>query len=479
MLAGLGRGLQHAGAQTLSRHFQKAKGRNAANLNAGAVGLELVFQALFDGKIVATLIHVDEIDDDETRQIAQADLPGDLFGGFEIGLERRFLDRAFLGGAARVHIDGHQRLGDADDDVAARFELNGRVEHVGQIALDLVARKQRRGVGIGFHVLGVGRHDHLHEVLGVAIACLAFDQNLVDLAGVEIADGTVDQIALFIDRRGRDGFQRQVADLFPLPLEIFVIALDLGLGALAARGADDQARALRHIDFLSDFLELLAVCGIGDLAGNATTARGVGHQHAIAPRKAEIGCQRRALVAAFFLDDLHQHDLADLDDLLDLVSPGPGLAGGADVFLGIVIGDGFGRLCGLAIIFRAVVVIIIVIVVVIMVITRPVTQKIDGVIHVAQIDDLHATGGRYGAGCHGVTGHAFGLRVGGFAATGAAGAFGLCLFLGLIGHGFGVFAFLAQERFAIGDRDLVVIGVNFRKRKETMPVSAVIHKGRL
>ena len=48
--------------------------------------------------------------------------------------------------------------------------------------------------------------------------------------------------------------------------------------------------------------------------------RCVGHQHAIAAGEAQIGGQRRALVAALFLDDLDQQHLAALDDVLDLVA---------------------------------------------------------------------------------------------------------------------------------------------------------------
>src|SRR5690606_37717556 len=86
-----------------------------------------------------------------------------------------------------------------------------------------------------------------------------------------------------------------------------------------------------------DLLQALAV-GLGlDLAGNATAARGIGHQHAVAACQRQIGGQRRALVAALFLDDLHQHDLPALDDFLDLVAPeGIGAAAAAMAFLVIV-----------------------------------------------------------------------------------------------------------------------------------------------
>ena len=47
---------------------------------------------------------------------------------------------------------------------------------------------------------------------------------------------------------------------------------------------------------------------------------GVRHQDAVAAGERQIGGERRALVAALLLDHLDQHDLAALDDLLDLVA---------------------------------------------------------------------------------------------------------------------------------------------------------------
>jgi hypothetical protein len=50
MRARLGGRFQHARAQALAAHLHQAKARDAADLNAGAVGLQLVLQALFDGE---------------------------------------------------------------------------------------------------------------------------------------------------------------------------------------------------------------------------------------------------------------------------------------------------------------------------------------------------------------------------------------------------------------------------------------------
>ena len=59
--------------------------------------------------------------------------------------------------------------------------------------------------------------------------------------------------------------------------------------------------------------------GVGDLAGNAAAARRVRHQHRIAAGERQVGGERRALVAALLLDDLHEQHLAALDHFLDLV----------------------------------------------------------------------------------------------------------------------------------------------------------------
>ena len=62
-------------------------------------------------------------------------------------------------------------------------------------------------------------------------------------------------------------------------------------------------------------LQLGAVFAL-DAAADAAAARVVGHQHHVAAGQADEGGQRRALVAALFLLDLHQQLLAFLDHVL-------------------------------------------------------------------------------------------------------------------------------------------------------------------
>jgi protein-disulfide isomerase len=134
MRAGLRRGLEHARAQALAAHLQQAEAEMRPTWMRARSVFSLSFIRAFRRRRCSPLVHVDEVDHDQPGEVAQAQLARHLLGGLEVGLERGLLDRAFLGGPARVHVDRHQRLGHADHDVAAGFQLHRRVEHRGQIA---------------------------------------------------------------------------------------------------------------------------------------------------------------------------------------------------------------------------------------------------------------------------------------------------------------------------------------------------------
>ena len=155
MRAGHGRAGDDAGAQALARHFHQAELADLADLDAGAILLDRIAQALFDIAIVAAVFHVDEVDDDQAGEVAQPELAADFVGGFQIGLARGLLDGMFARGAARVHVDRDQRLGLVDDDVAARFQRHGGREHRIELGFDMHALEQRNGVVV---VLDVAAH---------------------------------------------------------------------------------------------------------------------------------------------------------------------------------------------------------------------------------------------------------------------------------------------------------------------------------
>ena len=344
MRAGDSAAFVNARAEPLARHLQQPERADPPDLDAGPVAGERVLEPALDLGVVAPVVHVDEVDDDDAGKVAQAKLAGHFVRRLEIGLDGGLLDIALAGRAPGVHVDGHQRFGRIDDQIAAGRKLHPRRVQVVELVLDAAGDEQRLGpVLVLLHPPRVARHQRLHEVLGAAIGLVALDQHLVDVASVKVADRALHQVGFLIDERRRRARQRVLADALPGAGQEVVVALDLGLGALDAGGPHDDRRAVGDLEAFDDGLQLPPVGRVDDLARDAAAMPGVRHQHAIAPGKREIGGQRRPLRAALFLGDLHQHDLAALDDLLDLVLPAEPV-GPAPVFLRLVaaVGPGVG-----------------------------------------------------------------------------------------------------------------------------------------
>lgn len=138
--------------QTLARQLHQPEAGDLAHLDARAVVLERVLQALLDLALALRRFHVDEIDHDQAAEIAQAQLAGDFVGRFEVRAGRRFLDVRALGRARGVHVDRDERFGVVDHDRAARRQRHrtrvGRLD----LVLDLEAREERHVVVVALHL---------------------------------------------------------------------------------------------------------------------------------------------------------------------------------------------------------------------------------------------------------------------------------------------------------------------------------------
>ena len=277
--------------------------------------------------------------------------------------------------------------------------------------------------------------------------------------------------------------------------------------------------------------EALAVLRIGDLARDAAAASGVGHQHGVAAGQREISGQRRALAAALLLDDLHQDDLAALDDFLDFVGTHAAARPLRHLLHGIFRadlldrGDGFGSIGGIVGDFL----------------------DVAGIVCMLRCRQLCIAGAGFGlarlTGCrlrcgrvemHGlvevVPEHAFpigrrtqanavgcgrsleigaglkvarlAMRIGGRSRKVVVGVAGLarrtlrragkiavrlavpegCGFGARIGFGLGLgfrLGFFAQQRLPVGDRDLIVVGMDFAEGEEAVAIATVVDEGRL
>ena len=196
--------------------------------------------------------------------------------------------------AAGVHVDGDERLGFVDDDVAAAREPDLAVKGVVDLLLHAEALEDGLRAAVVLDAAGgapgnlADEVDHpLHGVLVVA-------DDLVDFVGEEIADGALDEVGLLEDAGGRGLALHRVLDRAPLLDEKAEVADEVARALPFADGADDDAHAFRDVEFLEDLAQAVALLRALDLARDAALVA-VGHQHEIASGEAEIRGDARAL----------------------------------------------------------------------------------------------------------------------------------------------------------------------------------------
>ena len=256
----------------------------------------------------------------------------------------------------------------------------------------------------------------------------------------------------------RGGGQRGIANLAPEPEQVLVIAADLGLGALAPGGAHDDRHAFGYIQALDDPLQAPAVGGIADLAADASALARVRHEHAVAAGERQVTGERGALVTAFLLGHLDQDHLAALDDLLNLVlaqQAGAPAGGVVDLVAADRVDPGFGR----DFFDRAVARL------------RPGSIVFGALVFGAPV---------FGAPVFGAP--VFGAPV--FGAFGLGRAFGLrsvaFLLIRIAQVVLGRLApeprFLGDQGLPVGDRDAVIVRMDFAERQEPVTVAAVFHE---
>src|ERR1700747_2008017 len=106
--APFGRAFQHTRPNALPRHFKQAEMRYATDLNARTIVPKAFLEPTLNRAIVALLIHIDEVNDNETGKVSQPQLPRDFVGRFQIGFERGVLDMMLARSPAGIDVDCDQ-----------------------------------------------------------------------------------------------------------------------------------------------------------------------------------------------------------------------------------------------------------------------------------------------------------------------------------------------------------------------------------
>ena len=261
--------------------------------------------------------HVDEVDNDQAAHVTQAQLAGDFFGRFQVGLQCGLLNVVTLGGTGGVDVDGHQGFGRIDDDGTAGWQLHFTLESGLDLAFDLVTAEQRDFILVQLDLVLERGHHGADEVQDVLVNTVGIDQHFADVLAKVVAHGADDHVAFLVDQEGGFTLAGGLGNGFPelhqvveIPLEFFGIAANTG-------GTHDDAHGLGHLNVVHGFLELSPLFAF-DATGNTTGAGVVGHQYQVASGKGDEGGQGRAFVAALFLINLDDDFLAFGDHVLDV-----------------------------------------------------------------------------------------------------------------------------------------------------------------
>src|SRR5690606_19921458 len=154
----------------LAGHLEDAELRDGQDVVLGLVLRHGVAEFFVNAVAVAALLHVDEVDDDEAAEVAQADLAGGLDGGLQIhGVEGVFLVAAAVLVGAGVHVDGDEGLGLVDDDLAAGGQADLALVGLLDLTLDVEAFEDRDVVLVDGDLAAGALGDLADEVLGAGV----------------------------------------------------------------------------------------------------------------------------------------------------------------------------------------------------------------------------------------------------------------------------------------------------------------------
>ena len=169
-------------------------------MHAGTVLAQGVTQPAFHLAAVAALVHVNEVDDDQATQVAQAHLACHFVSGFQVGAGGGFFDVAAFDRACRVDVHADQGFGVVNHDGTAGRQVHGAGVGRFNLVLNLEAGKQRRVIAVTLNPCGVLGHDVGHELLRLVVHIVGVDQDVADVVVEVITDGADDQAGFLVNQ---------------------------------------------------------------------------------------------------------------------------------------------------------------------------------------------------------------------------------------------------------------------------------------
>ncbi len=213
---------------------------------------------------------------------------------------------------AGVDVDGHQRLGLIDDDVAAGLEPDLGLERLLDLLLDAELFEQRRVAGVELDLADQRGLAAVHEIQHALVVDFAVHAHALEIRRQQVAQQALHEVEIAVEQRRRLQAVRLGPDLVPERGEELQVGLELFFGAALPGGAHDEAAGERALVLQDDVAQAQALLFRSDLARDANVVDG-GHVDQVASRQGDVRSDARALGAERLLGDLDQDFLAFLE----------------------------------------------------------------------------------------------------------------------------------------------------------------------
>ena len=235
-------------------------------MRPGLVALQSLFHQVVDHLLVFAALHVDEIADDQSADIAQSELARNFIGRFQVRLQNGFLHIAAAFVAACVYVDSDECLGFVDHDVAAAFEPHLSMKRVVDLLLHTVGFENRRCAIVKVNLIP-GAPRNLADHFAHPVRCRAIvAKHFVDFFGQEIAHRPLDQIRFFKNATRRRRFPDLLLDFGPLIEKEPQITDEISCALALAHSSNNHADAFRNIELAQNFPETIAFFRLFDFS---------------------------------------------------------------------------------------------------------------------------------------------------------------------------------------------------------------------
>ena len=190
--------LYQALAHSFSRHFDEPKLAYLEDIRLCLVLGKRLLERVIDLLAVRGAFHVDEVDDDDPADIANAQLISNFAHGLEIDLQNRFLERVPPDEFPRIDVDSRERLGRIDDEVSATAKPHTASQRTRNLDFDPISVEDGVETLVTFDDSRIVGHVFLHEIANAIEFLRIVDDDFVDPIGHEVAHRSQWQIEFLV-----------------------------------------------------------------------------------------------------------------------------------------------------------------------------------------------------------------------------------------------------------------------------------------